>query len=1030
MQATTFSCMRPCIAPLSFVSACWLLIFAQCVTGFYVVAANNHALQEVRPSESLAPVARPGAFPEQDKLASDSYSLTVSATPRNAGQHVENDETAVAASVSPPIQRLSAEIDETWHIGGNTERASYEEPVNDIAVMPPKVDHGASAHPVVSTPPSSPETAEAIEEVFVPLKEWKQKKLEDIELRVREINKLGTEGDPHPARGMGSRAHKLASGGSMKGALIGVCQAPTLVFIWLSNMRQNRCPVDAVRGSVPVAVQLSVSGTLPSDEADVKREKVITSDGDAFEDHDEREGSASEDVFLVTGVQGADGRTTSGDHRLLPSTYANISLPYGPANKAIAVQHLRLVGLENRKPDSAASNDSFVSVLRRLRSPERGEAGSSIYALLAIPLVGDIMRSIKEASSVLSLSPKAPIEIPFRDIDSGAASRCKHTNGTQNDSCLRFKDGVKHVGADNGDQETNAATDPRKRGQDDPSFSKFSKFLSTEETSSIQGRVPQNVKEKPFNFASADAGARILSSSSHIVGAKNVIEGSVDKYLLAPCTGDGIDESRWIEIELSEDVILESLETGNFEYYSSSARKLAILGASSYPPTQWNILGVFDFADVRTLQRFQIEKRVVTRYLRILFAGKQGHEYYCPISTIRAFGKNLIADWKDLFESPVGSAKGTEKGSYESSAKQNNNVMIEKGYKAPPTVSASVAIETPSELPTQIGVCEGDCGTEQGVRVDSASGIPKSEGGTGLSEEKVMAEELNQGGYQSASVQNDSDSESSTEEGVPHTAEALPEASRVEKDTGSDMQNPRSTSGNDEGVYGESMSEDDQIVLEAVRADALSSVSGDDNIFRKVTRLIRLLELNQTLTNQYIDTHLSRFAKALSKAQLESSKTQQLTALTEQRMIRLMATTEGTIRELRSSAVKRDVLLCVLIICVAFLLGTHWVLWTAVSGARLHGDMEEGGDDGIIDTPLSRMSMDASGPLTDVTGQGFREVGTHWRLQPHGRMSFKDINLTDEVNERTERVRSVSSTELTTVIRRNAVAPHQQADSY
>lgn len=1037
MQARTFLCTRPCIARLLFASAGWLLVFAQFVAGFCAVVASNHALQEIRPSESLAPVARPGAFPEQDILASDKNLLTISATPINAAMRVKKDETAIAASVSP-FQQLPIEGVEAPPSGGNAERATFEEPANDIAVMPPSVDHGTSAHPVVSTSPSISEKAEAIEEVFVSLKEWKQKKLEDIESRVRKIKELGTENDPLRVHRMRPKARKRASRRSVNGTLTGVCHAPTLMFLWLSNIRQERCLADTVRGidtyqfGVSVAVRPSVSATLPPDSADVKKDNVIAFDGDSVERHDEKEEFAPEDASLVAEVQRLEASTISRKDRVGPSTYANVSLPYGPANKAGAFQHLRLVGWENRKGDSLTSNDSFVSVLRGGRSLERWETSASIDALLAIPLVGDIMRSIKEASSVLASSPKAPIHISFRDIDTEAASRCKHTNGTENDSCLRFKDRVKHAGADSGDQE-HTNVDHRKRGREDPSFSTSNKFLSSEEASSVQGRAPQSAKEKPFNFASADAGARILLSSSGVVGAKNVIEDSVDKYLLAPCTGDGIAESRWIEIELSEDVILESLETGNFEYYSSSARRVAILGASSYPPTQWNVLGVYNFADVRTLQRFQIEKRVVTRYLRVLFAGKQGHEYYCPISTIRAFGKNLIADWKDLFETPVGSAKGTEKASYESNASQNKNVIIEKGYKVLPTVSASVAMETPSNPPVPIEKCEGECPSEQGVRgqgsldVDNTSGIPKSEEGTGLPQEKVLAEELSQDGERSASVENDSGSP--IEEIVPHTGEELPEVSRVAKDTQSGMQNPQSTTGKEEAFNGESMSEDDQIVLEAVRADALSSVSGDDNIFRKVTRLIRLLELNQTLTNQYIDTHLSRFAKALSKAQLESLKAQQLTALTEQRMIRLMSATEGTIRELRSSALKRDVLLCVLIICVAFLLGTHWVLWTAVSGSRLHGGMEERNDDTMIDTQLSRMSVDERVPLSYIAGQGFREIGTSGRVQPHGRISIIDKDPIDEVGERTGRVRSKSSTELTTVTRRNGVSCHQQVDS-
>jgi hypothetical protein len=172
--------------------------------------------------------------------------------------------------------------------------------------------------------------------------------------------------------------------------------------------------------------------------------------------------------------------------------------------------------------------------------------------------------------------------------------------------------------------------------------------------------------DKPFNFASNDAGARVLAASANAVGSKNVLNSNPDMYMLVPCEGDGVGGSRWIDVELSEDAVLTSFETANFEFYSSFPRRVAILGATSYPPKLWNTVAVFDMASVRLMQKFAIPGRTVARYLRIVYVGKQGSEFYCPVSVIRVFGKTLLADWKDELDgapeassSPAPSPEGT-----------------------------------------------------------------------------------------------------------------------------------------------------------------------------------------------------------------------------------------------------------------------------------------------------------------------------------------------------------------------------------
>lgn len=528
---------------------------------------------------------------------------------------------------------------------------------------------------------------------------------------------------------------------------------------------------------------------------------------------------------------------------------------------------------------------------------------------------------------------------------------------------------------------------------------------------------------KPFNFASADAGARVLAASRAVVGAKNVIQDSVDRYLLTPCTS-GFEQARWIEIELSEDVILDTVEVGNFEFYSSSARNVVVLGAGTYPPAQWNVLGVFGYTDVRTLQSFRIQKRVVTRYLRIMFVGKQGQEYYCPVSTIRALGKNLIADWKTVFEKESKVVKPPPV------VEAHTAAAPDKASEATPERRENMPASS-SELNERAGrsaeedrpIHDSQMGSEHHRRPERPDGEREEYGpGSRESPSPTGSEEKQPGSNQqvdesTSGERNDinADAQGSTMPSGGTVTNEVKEVRDVEggAKSSSNSANPGTKEEKTYEFSGEPMSEEDQIVLEAVQADALSSGGGDDNIFRKVTRLIRILELNQTLTNQYIDTHLSRFAKALKAVQAESAKSQQLTERADQRFLHLMATNKQMAKDFRAYSMKRDVLLCILIICVAFLLGTHWVLWTAVGGTRLHG-MENAVPETLPETFSSETDMDVH-----MRPNSILRAPTH----DYGRAPCKDLYHTmslDSTSHRqtyapADRPRSISSTEISTM---------------
>lgn len=466
----------------------------------------------------------------------------------------------------------------------------------------------------------------------------------------------------------------------------------------------------------------------------------------------------------------------------------------------------------------------------------------------------------------------------------------------------------------------------------------------------------EKVKEKPFNYASADAGARVLASSGGTVGAKNVIQGNVDKYLLTPCDSVDAMGARWIEIELSEEVILESVQIANFEYYSSSPRRVAILGSNSYPPSRWNLLGVFEFSDVRIVQRFSVERRAVTRYLRAMFAGKHGHEYYCPISTIRAFGKNLIADWKDVFDGPGGGKADVnhvkDRGAGKVSNSKTKTGRSVRGsseiHSSPgPAISYSAQAErivdgnesSMSGKPDSTGkpqqfvkrrdgalsehngdIKDEDNASVKGKARQDISASPTLQVGGTLNVDSDKAHDADAG--QTDEMLSSDGKSTGLEDGLSYSPEVTEDESSAS------------------GMEADGMSEDDRVVLEAVRSDTLSPVSGDDNIFRKVTRMIKLLELNQTLTNQYIDTQLERYARALSNLHDKSEDIRREHDGRSEGFDTQLGGLESRLNELRIALWWRDAILGGLVLVIGVLVGTHWILWTALSGAGVHATAE------------------------------------------------------------------------------------------
>lgn len=745
------------------------------------------------------------------------------------------------------------------------------------------------SHP--SIPPiqlhAVPKVAQPIGEVFVPLQKWKERKLQDIESRVKQDTKFAS-GKKRSKNGRPQRRRRTVSSDAHAGHFLSRRQQVLRDIFW------KTCPLlpeDALPASSGNSLSTPGGKTpqaslnpLPSPSVShiPLNIPVIKHASPSAEITD----NLTQEFEELTDKQPAN-------EPIAPSNSLESSIDATDTNPELATesQERSIDKIEkdeialDRKGERKAPQESASSAVQNAADTDALDTAKNARApLLDLKSLGEKVRQLRNTvSTVVKLTPTLFENNTLHNAtSSNSAPKCAIRVDPSENSGGKPVDSPGIVNSDT----------VRKRKDKNTVVSKAAKNrkvrISAADAAAAAATATASAafitkNRKSFNFASEGSGAQILASSENAVGAKNIITENSDKYMLVPCAGDGLG-SRWVDIELSEYVILKSVQTANYEHYSSAARKFAVLGAEKYPPEEWIELGVFDFANTRELQTFYITgaNRRVSRFLRVIYAGKHGHEYYCPVSIFRAFGKNLIADLKEGFETPGDDIK----------------------EKKPVVARAKV-----KDLPAK----ESATGYLSGASAGSHEGKKSSDGTAGKKDK-----ETRNTSHADMGAEKDNESQGAAEDA---------ENASTDKSDGNSNRNLHSEKGE--------LSSDDQIVLDVVREETLAPVSGDDNIFRRVTRMIRLLELNQSLTNQYIDTHLARYAAALSATQAEAAKGAEAAAIAQARVAGVAAALERSIDDMRAASLRRDMLLCALLVLIGFLLGTHWVMWTALSGVRV-----------------------------------------------------------------------------------------------
>jgi len=116
-----------------------------------------------------------------------------------------------------------------------------------------------------------------------------------------------------------------------------------------------------------------------------------------------------------------------------------------------------------------------------------------------------------------------------------------------------------------------------------------------------------------------------------------------DVYMLNTCQA----KNKFLIVELSESILVETVAIANFEFFSSTFRQFRISVSDRYQQKldKWVELGVFEARNTRDIQAFLIEDpRIWARYFRVEFLSHYGNEFYCPVSLLRVHGATMIQD--------------------------------------------------------------------------------------------------------------------------------------------------------------------------------------------------------------------------------------------------------------------------------------------------------------------------------------------------------------------------------------------------
>lgn len=141
---------------------------------------------------------------------------------------------------------------------------------------------------------------------------------------------------------------------------------------------------------------------------------------------------------------------------------------------------------------------------------------------------------------------------------------------------------------------------PYVTGQEDPSESEESPKPQLTEIMPPHFRVPLLDR---FNYANLDCSARVHLSHRSAKSASSVLSSKRDRYMLSPCESLN-QEKHFIIVELCEDIMIDTVQLANFEFFSGVFKDFQVSVAKTYTTTAegWTSAGTYRAKNVRGVQ--------------------------------------------------------------------------------------------------------------------------------------------------------------------------------------------------------------------------------------------------------------------------------------------------------------------------------------------------------------------------------------------------------------------------------------------
>ncbi|PIA19712.1 hypothetical protein COEREDRAFT_23728, partial [Coemansia reversa NRRL 1564] len=148
-----------------------------------------------------------------------------------------------------------------------------------------------------------------------------------------------------------------------------------------------------------------------------------------------------------------------------------------------------------------------------------------------------------------------------------------------------------------------------------------------------------------FNYASGDCAAVVLKANREARGLTAILNSKKDQYMLNECSAS----NKFVIVELCDDILVDTLVLGNYEFFSSTFKDVMVYVSDRYPPKNntWTFLGHFQGFNSRDAQVFPVvDPKLWARYMKIEFATQYGREFYCPLSILKVYGATQMEQYR------------------------------------------------------------------------------------------------------------------------------------------------------------------------------------------------------------------------------------------------------------------------------------------------------------------------------------------------------------------------------------------------